>query len=1058
MLEEVMRLAPGSRRLIKGLLIVAASLTGTASFAGEYPPPGTAEATTQKGAPQSLSSALVKVAAASSPLDAAVAAGFRVHEGRIQVHVDCATPEDAATVVALLGTEGADTVLSRDSRVQAWVKAATLTVLASTPGVVRVRRPDYASIPPDPVVASPDLGPSSLRAGANLTAGLAAMNGQSWHASGNTGQGVKIGIIDDFAGYEALLGSDLPPAGRLEFRKIGGGPRSASPHGTACAEIVYDVAPSLEKMYLVEAATGLDVELAIDQLTAAGARIISASFGFPYSTYMDGAGFLSDELGGFRTAGGLYVNSAGNYRKVTWWGSFIDGDGDGWLDLTSSSDDELNDLILDDGRAYYYPVGREIKVAIRWSQPTAPQTDLNLYLYRYDTGASELIKVAESVDLQNGLSSQEALEFISYKTTVEGRYAVAISRESGTADVDIHLYVSTGYFDVGLQYRSSGLSLAYPADSPVVFAVAALNSVSPFALESYSSAGPTAGPGGRIEGGRRKPDISGFANVATASYGTTSLFNGTSAAAPHVAGAAAIVLSANPGWSGDQIRDFLEQRAVDMGPSGPDNDYGWGRLWLGAPMATGRRLTVSTAGTGSGAVTSTPTGISCGSACTATFVDGQWVTLVASPAAGSVFGGWSGACSGAGTCQVQLSADRSVTATFTSGGGTVVPSAEFSYSPLSPRAGETVSFTDTSSGAPTSWLWSFGDGQTSALRNPTHSFSMAAIYQVTLTASNAAGSSSRTKSISIGSPTAPTITYFSANPPAVVAGQQAILSWTSTGGTSAYIDQGVGSVPTSGSTTITPVIGVPYTLTVTGPGGSSNASVTISAVSTTSANWLLPSSARSPGTNAFWTTDLAVMNAGSQPASVTLKFLGHGSSGAAGPERTFTVPARATVTWPDVLSSVFALGTDWGPILIRSTGASLVAQGQTWTASPSGGTYGQSVPAIGPSDAIGTTPKALVGVRQDSRFRTNIALANFGDTQAVTTLQVLRPDGTTVNTRTVTVGPLGFVQLNLANDFSITNLDGGSVLLSCSPATCQVGAYASVIDAKTADPRTILPR
>lgn len=1053
-----MRLAHGSHRLIEGLLLVAACLTCTVSVAGEHPPPGTAKATTQSGAPGRLSIALARVVVSSAPLETAAAAGFRVHEGRVQVHVDCATPEDAAVVVALLGAEGADAILSRDSRVQAWVVPSTLPALASTMGVVRIRRPDYASIPPDPERTSPDLGPSPLRAGANLTAGLAAMNGPAWHANGTMGQGVRIGIIDDFAGYEALLGTELPPAERIDFRKIGGGPRSSSSHGTACAEIVYDVAPSLEKMYLLEAATGLDVELAIDQLTAAGVRIISASFSFPYSTYMDGAGFLSDELGGFRTAGGLYVNSAGNYRKETWWGSFIDGDGDGWLDLTSSSDDELNELILDDGRAYFYPVGREIKVAIRWSQPTAPQTDLNLYLFRYDTGASELTKVAESVDLQNGLSSQEALEFISYKTTVEGRYAVAISRESGTADVDIHLYVSTGYSDVGLQYRSSGLSLAYPADSPVVFAVAALNSVSPFTLESYSSAGPTAGPGGRIGGGRRKPDISGFANVATSSYGTTRPFSGTSAAAPHVAGAAALVLSANPGWSGDQIRDFLEQRAVDMGPSGPDNDYGWGRLWLGPPLATGRRLTVSKAGTGSGAVTSTPTGISCGSACIATFSDGQWVTLVASPAAGSVFGGWSGACSGAGTCQVQLSADRSVTATFTSGGGTVVPSAEFSYSPLSPRAGETVSFVDTSSGTPTSWQWRFGDGQTSAVRNPTHAFSMAAVYEVTLTVSNAAGSSTRAKNISIGSPTAPTIKYFSANPPAVVAGQQAILAWSSTGGTSASIDQGVGPVPTSGSTTIMPVTGVPYTLTVTGPGGSANASVTISAVSTSSATWLLPSSARSPGTNAFWTTDLAVMNAGSQPASVTLKFLGHGSSGVAGPERTFTVPARATVTWPDVLSSVFALGTDWGPILIRSTAASLVAQGQTWTASPSGGTYGQSVPAIGPSDAVGPTPKALAGVRQDSRFRTNIALANFGETQAQTTLQVLRPDGTTIKTHTVTVGPLGFIQLNLANDFNITSLDGGSVLLSCAPATCQVGAYASVIDARTADPRTILPR
>ena len=811
-------------------------------------------------------------------------------------------------------------------------------------------------------------------------------------------------------------------------------------------------------MYLLEADSALDVEVAIETLTTVGVKFISASFGWSNATFMDGTGFLSDEIATFRAAGGLYVQSAGNFRKRTWWGTFTDVDGDGWLDLNTAKNVELNALVLDGGQRFFFPVGREIGAYLRWSQPSAPQTNLDLYLYRWDDGTEASTKVAWSTDLQDGLSSQEAAEYLIHKTTTSGYYGIAIKRVSGPANVDIHLYVDSGYSDVGVEYRSPGMSLAYPADNPEVFAVAALDSVTPFPLESYSSAGPTAGPGGRIAGGRRKPDISGFANVATASYGTTYPFNGTSAAAPHVAGAALLVASANPGWSGDQIRAFLEQRAIDMGPVGPDNDYGWGRLWLGTPQTTTRRLTVSKLGTGSGTVTSTPTGISCGTACTATFTDGQWVTLVSTPAGGSVFGGWGGACSGTSTCQVQMSADRSVTATFTSGGGAVAPSAEFTYSPASPKAGETIYFTDTSSGAPTSWLWHFGDGQTSALRNSTHVFATAATWPVTLTVTNAAGTSSRTHSISIGTSTVPTITYFSANPPAVAAGQQAILSWSSTGGTAASIDQGIGYVPTSGSTTITPVVGVPYTLTVTGPGGSATASVTISAVSTTSGTWLLPSSARSAGANAFWTTDLAVMNAGSQPASVTLKFLGHGGSGAAGPERTFTVPARSTVTWPDVLSSVFGLGTDWGPILIRSTGTSLVAQGQTWTASPSGGTYGQSVPAIGPSDAVGPTPKALAGVRQDSRFRTNIALANFGETQVDATLLVLRPDGTTVNTRAVTVGPLAFVQLNLANDFGITNLNGGSVLLSCSPATCQIGAYASVIDSTTADPRTILPR
>jgi CSLREA domain-containing protein len=78
-------------------------------------------------------------------------------------------------------------------------------------------------------------------------------------------------------------------------------------------------------------------------------------------------------------------------------------------------------------------------------------------------------------------------------------------------------------------------------------------------------------------------------------------------------------------------------------------------------------LTVATAGSGSGTVTSSPAGISCPGTCTHTFTDGSMVTLTATAAAGSTFAGWSGGgCSGTGTCQVTMSSDQSVTATFTS--------------------------------------------------------------------------------------------------------------------------------------------------------------------------------------------------------------------------------------------------------------------------------------------------------------------------------------------------------------------------------------------------------
>ena len=76
-------------------------------------------------------------------------------------------------------------------------------------------------------------------------------------------------------------------------------------------------------------------------------------------------------------------------------------------------------------------------------------------------------------------------------------------------------------------------------------------------------------------------------------------------------------------------------------------------------------LTVSKSGTGAGTVTSSPSGISCGPACSASYSSGAQVALTASAATGSVFAGWSGGgCSGTGTCTVTMSANQGVTATF----------------------------------------------------------------------------------------------------------------------------------------------------------------------------------------------------------------------------------------------------------------------------------------------------------------------------------------------------------------------------------------------------------
>ena len=141
---------------------------------------------------------------------------------------------------------------------------------------------------------------------------------------------------------------------------------------------------------------------------------------------------------------------------------------------------------------------------------------------------------------------------------------------------------------------------------------------------------------------------------------------GTSMATPHVTGVVGLVLAANPALNVAEIRNAILNTGV-LVPA------------LNGIVSTGRRLnarnavvsavnnftvTVNKAGTGTGTVTSSPSGIDCGTTCSAAFPSPGAVTLSATPTGGSTFNGWTGGgCAGTGTCVVNTNAI--VTATFT---------------------------------------------------------------------------------------------------------------------------------------------------------------------------------------------------------------------------------------------------------------------------------------------------------------------------------------------------------------------------------------------------------
>lgn len=127
----------------------------------------------------------------------------------------------------------------------------------------------------------------------------------------------------------------------------------------------------------------------------------------------------------------------------------------------------------------------------------------------------------------------------------------------------------------------------------------------------------------------------------------------------------------------------------------------------------------------------------------------------------------------------QFSASHTVTV---SAGGTTT--AAFSFTPVTPVVGQTVTFTDLSTGNPTAWAWDFGDGATSSLQNPTHAYAAAGTKNVKLTATAGSTSSSVTESVQVAASSLnASFAFFPSNP---LVGQSISFNDTSKGGPTAW--------------------------------------------------------------------------------------------------------------------------------------------------------------------------------------------------------------------------------------------------------------------------------
>lgn len=388
--------------------------------------------------------------------------------------------------------------------------------------------------------------------------------------------------------------------------------------------------------------------------------------------------------------------------------------------------------------------------------------------------------------------------------------------------------------------------------------------------------------------------------------------------------------------------------------------------------------------------------------------------------------------------------------------------ASFTFSPSNPLPNDTINFNDQSAGAPSAWLWNFGDGTTSTSQNPSKRYSSAGNYTVSLTIYRDNQSASGSRIVSVvangGSPVTPAVSaQFDVSTNNPTPGANVAFTDRSTGSPTSWSwSFGDGATSSAQNPSHTYAAAGTYTvsLTVANANGQSLTSKQLIVASATAYRTLVSVAAQTPGVNGTsWRTELNVFNAGTNAATVSLLFLP--SSGGSVISRSLFLAPRQSFTYANALLDLFNVATGAGALAIEATSAGTNADlrvtSRTFTTGFTG-TYGQSVPDVHP-EALERT-LYVTGISANASFRTNIGLVNRGASDVSTQLTLYNETGSVLASKSLVLGANSFQQSPLAAVFP--EIAGGvyDVLTMRLTAASQdaVSAYASVVDNRTQDP------
>lgn len=472
-----------------------------------------------------------------------------------------------------------DAVAPSNDRIEAKVPLDQLEGLATRPDVGSIRQPPHVRT---------NIG--SLTSQAYVSHLVKPIVENSPFVTGN---GVKVGVLSDSASLAQVAflqaSGDLGPGTTVLPGQSGEGDPTATNEGAAIMEIVQDLAPESQVYFATAFTSESSFATNIVALGQAGCTVIVDDV-----TYSDEDPFqdstVAQAVNTFVATGGIYFSSAANSGNLTnansstWEGDFVSG----------GTNTLLPGYIVHDfggGQTFNRLLSSSRVVDLSWSDPLgASSNDYDLFILN----SAGTAVIAASTTVQNG--TQDPFEEVSNSGGFPANSRIVIGRHTGAARA---LHVDT-FFGAPLSIRTTGSTHGHNAGAntqsiAATFWNSAHDGTKPFngtnnPTETFSSDGPRRiffNPNGTpitpgnflfgTNGGTAllKPDLSGADGVTTRTPGFNPFF-GTSAAAPHAAGVAALIRQKNPGLTNTQIANLLRNTALDNMAPGWDRDGGFG--------------------------------------------------------------------------------------------------------------------------------------------------------------------------------------------------------------------------------------------------------------------------------------------------------------------------------------------------------------------------------------------------------------------------------------------------------------------------------------------------